>query len=69
MNDKVEVNTADEKVKPALREPQHGERGSRRCTMIQPNGQEGCGGRPTWCSHCRVWSNTCCQEYGTCQCS
>jgi len=41
-------------------EPEHGEMGPR-CIN--------CGGRKTWCSHCRVWSSTCCQEYGTCQCS
>lgn len=28
-----------------------------------------CGGQMTWCSHCMVWSRTCCIDYGTCQCS
>ena len=28
-----------------------------------------CGGQMTWCSVCEVWSRTCCEEYGTCQCS
>lgn len=28
-----------------------------------------CGGRMSWCSCCEVWSRTCCEEYGTCQCS
>jgi hypothetical protein len=39
--------------------PEHGQRGP----------QCECGGYTTWCSHCRVWSRTCCVEYGTCQCS
>lgn len=28
-----------------------------------------CGGTMEWCDSCRVWSQTCCQEYGTCECS
>lgn len=28
-----------------------------------------CGGVMTWCSCCEMWSRTCCEEYGTCQCS
>ena len=28
-----------------------------------------CGGQRSWCSGCQVWSQTCCVEYGTCQCS
>lgn len=28
-----------------------------------------CGGYQTWCRCCEVWSSTCCQEYGTCECS
>lgn len=30
---------------------------------------ENCGGTKKWCPVCRVWSRTCCVEYGTCQCS
>jgi hypothetical protein len=28
-----------------------------------------CEGQETWCSCCEMWSQDCCQEYGTCQCS
>ena len=28
-----------------------------------------CGGNMHWCHCCRVWSSTCCIEYGTCQCN
>ncbi len=28
-----------------------------------------CGGYMTWCSGCEMWSETCCEEYGTCMCS
>lgn len=28
-----------------------------------------CVGRLTWCAQCKVWSQTCHVEYGTCQCS
>ena len=28
-----------------------------------------CGNHMSWCSSCEVWSQTCCQDYGTCQCS
>lgn len=28
-----------------------------------------CGGVMSWCSGCEVWSRTCCEDYGTCQCS
>lgn len=28
-----------------------------------------CGGQMTWCSVCKVWSKTCCIDYGTCMCS
>ena len=28
-----------------------------------------CGGTMTWCSCCKMWSRTCCETYGTCQCS
>jgi len=28
-----------------------------------------CGGYMTWCSGCEIWSRTCCEEYGTCECS
>jgi hypothetical protein len=28
-----------------------------------------CGGTKTYCDTCRMWSNTCCEEFGTCECS
>ena len=28
-----------------------------------------CGGYMTWCEGCRMWSRTCCEQYGTCLCS
>lgn len=28
-----------------------------------------CGGTMSWCCVCQMWSRTCCEEYGTCQCS
>lgn len=28
-----------------------------------------CGGELSWCSSCMMYSRTCCEEYGTCQCS
>ena len=28
-----------------------------------------CGGRMEWCSCCRVYTQTCCVDYGTCLCS
>ena len=28
-----------------------------------------CGGRMTWCSCCGVWTQLCCEKYGTCMCS
>lgn len=28
-----------------------------------------CCGTMTWCDSCRMWSKTCCDEYGTCGCS
>lgn len=27
-----------------------------------------CGGRMEWCDSCRMWSQYCCEEFGTCQC-
>lgn len=30
---------------------------------------DNCGGVMTWCSCCKVWSQDCCVDYGTCQCS
>lgn len=51
--------TEDEQSK--SREPEHGERGPL-CGLCRD-------GRMTWCAQCRQWSSTCCQEYGTCQCS
>lgn len=29
----------------------------------------GCGGEMQWCSCCEMYSNNCCQDYGTCMCS
>lgn len=28
-----------------------------------------CGGQMSWCRSCEMWSRSCCEEYGTCQCS
>ena len=28
-----------------------------------------CGGQMTWCSSCDMWTETCCDTYGTCACS
>ena len=28
-----------------------------------------CGGTMTWCDFCHEWSSTCCEEWGTCECS
>ena len=28
-----------------------------------------CDSYMSWCSCCQMWSSTCCQDYGTCQCS
>lgn len=28
-----------------------------------------CGGSMSWCSFCEVWTQDCCVDYGTCQCS
>ena len=28
-----------------------------------------CGGQMVWCSCCRMYSSTCCEDYGTCMCS
>ncbi len=28
-----------------------------------------CNGYMSWCSICEVWSQNCCTDYGTCQCS
>lgn len=50
------------------KEREHGERGPL-CQMYQADGRQGCGGHQTWCSLCLQWTNTCCQDYGTCQCS
>lgn len=30
---------------------------------------EVCGGKLHWCESCQMWSRTCCEVYGTCQCS
>jgi hypothetical protein len=29
----------------------------------------GCGGQMSWCSCCEMYSNDCCVDWGTCQCS
>ena len=28
-----------------------------------------CGGMMEWCESCQVWSQSCCQEFGSCECS
>jgi hypothetical protein len=28
-----------------------------------------CGGTMAWCASCEMWTKTCCEDYGTCQCS
>jgi len=28
-----------------------------------------CGGFMSWCSICEDWTQDCCQEFGSCQCS
>ena len=28
-----------------------------------------CGGEMTWCESCRMWTQLCCEEYGTCMCA
>ena len=28
-----------------------------------------CGGTMEWCTCCQVWTQTCCEDYGTCECS
>lgn len=28
-----------------------------------------CGGKETWCEICEMYSQNCCIEYGTCECS
>ena len=28
-----------------------------------------CGGEMDWCDICQQYSSTCCEEYGTCECS
>ena len=30
---------------------------------------EDCSGEMVWCTSCNMYTKTCCQEYGTCQCS
>lgn len=30
---------------------------------------EECGGEKEWCNTCRMWNQTCCNSYGTCECS
>ena len=30
---------------------------------------EECGGQMEWCDTCQMWSRTCCEEFGSCQCS
>lgn len=30
---------------------------------------DNCGGVMTWCEGCRMYSKTCCEDYGTCLCS
>jgi hypothetical protein len=28
-----------------------------------------CGGLMVWCSSCKCWSQICCYDYGSCECS
>jgi len=28
-----------------------------------------CGGTMEWCESCEMWSKTCCDDFGTCECS
>lgn len=28
-----------------------------------------CEGQMKWCTGCNMWTKTCCEEYGTCECS
>ena len=28
-----------------------------------------CGGAMEWCELCQMWTQTCCEEYGSCMCS
>jgi hypothetical protein len=28
-----------------------------------------CGGTKTWCEGCRMYTQLCCEQYGTCMCS
>ena len=28
-----------------------------------------CGGQIEWCTSCNMWTQTCCETYGTCACS
>lgn len=63
----AEAIRLDNETRPQRRPPpevrEHGERGP--ICNFTPS----CGKPMTWCAICRVWSNTCCVEYGTCQCS
>ena len=45
----------------ALDEDSTGKEGDSRCDW--------CGGEMQWCPVCTEWTKTCCQDYGTCQCS
>lgn len=62
MSEQTRPQSEDQHLKLVLTVPQqHGEKGPI-CGLCRD-------GRLTWCSQCRQWSSTCCQEYGTCQCS
>jgi hypothetical protein len=41
--------------------------------FVEPNLEEGqcpyCYDDMTWCEGCRMYSSTCCEQYGTCMCS
>lgn len=37
--------------------------------MNGDNRCELCGGKMEWCSICKCWTATCCDDYGTCACS
>jgi hypothetical protein len=55
------AHEADEQKTPKPPEREHGDSGPL-CGLCN-------GGRMTWCAMCLQWTSTCCQEYGTCQCS
>ena len=39
------------------------------CYILDDSTCISCGGEMEWCTTCDMWSATCCEEYGTCECS